>query len=340
MRRVGVLGGWLRGAGRKSALFLALLCLIPPPQADAAELPLASGYADETFHTVNVRQFAADVATATDGKLTFAVHSGGSLIKPGEIYAGVRDGKAAVGEVFLSSLASENPLFGIDALPFIVSGYDDAWRMWELSREGTARALEQQGLKLLYAVAWPPQNLYSRVPIGRLGDFEGLRMRTYNPASEEIAQAIKAKPTRLEAVDLKSAVAQGQFDLMITSSATGVDTAAWSFFRHYYKVSAWIPKNIVFMNKKAFDGLDAATQKALLAAAQEAETRGWRMSREEDAKNEALLAGNGLGGEVLDAFVLRNLDRIGEGLVRGWLTKAGPEDLPILLNYISERGTQ
>src|SRR5512141_2207488 len=42
-------------------------------------------YPDGNFHTKNVALFAADVAKATNGSLTIAVHSAGSLIKHAEI---------------------------------------------------------------------------------------------------------------------------------------------------------------------------------------------------------------------------------------------------------------
>ena len=65
---------------------------------------------------------------------------------------------------------------------------------------------------------------------------------------------------------------------MITSPSTGVDTKAWDFLTHYHDTQAWLPRNIVFVNKEAFDKLTADQKKALTDAAKAAEERGWKAS--------------------------------------------------------------
>lgn len=325
---VGAAAGVVAGMGFGTAL------------AQAADLPLASAYPEDSFHTRNLQAFADDLRTATAGRVAFKIHPNGSLIKPAEIFAGVRTGDAAAGEVVMSSLAKEKQLFGMDALPFIVSGYGDAWKMWEMSRDAVRDTLASQGLELLYAVPWPPQNLYSRDAINVKEDFVGRRMRTYNPATEYIAEVVGAQPVSIQVPDLKRAIAEGALDMMITSSATGVEVESWSGMRHFYKVSAWIPKNIVFMNKRVFDALPDADRTAIREMAKLAETRGWQMSKDVETGYVAQLAAQGVEVSELDPFVYRNLDRAGEALSREWLKGADTVELSILLKYISERGVQ
>jgi TRAP-type C4-dicarboxylate transport system substrate-binding protein len=298
---------------------------------------VATPYAIDTFHTQNLQIFADDVAKATNGQLLLKLHPGGSLLKPTEIFDGVRNGKAEAGEVIMSSLAKEIPLFGMDALPFITSNYNDAWRMWEVSRPAIAKALSDRGLQLLYAVAWPPQNLYSAGPIMTMKDFKGLRMRTYTPAHVRISELIGTQPVTVQAVDLGKAIAEGRFDLMLTSSSTGVETTAWSRMKHYYKVNAWFPKNVVFISKKVFDQLDPETSKKVLALADAAEQRGWKLSQNSDHDSESKLAANKIQVANIDPFIRRYLDRIGENLAREWLKQAGNDELKVLLKYTTER---
>lgn len=321
-----------------AAAMAALLALVAAvPARGQTEINFATAYAADNFQTQNLVQYAEDVRRATGGKVTMKVHPAGTLIKPTAIFAGVREGKAEGGEVIMSSLAKENPLFGMDALPFIVSGYADARKMWEATRPGVEAALAARGLKLLYAVPWPPQNLYSRTPINAIGDFKGLRMRAYNPATERIAELVHAKPVTIQVVDLANAIADGQLDLMITSSWTGVETKAWSRLGHYYKVSAWIPKNIVFINKSIFDKLDAASRNALLDLAKQAEERGWKLSENSDREYEAQLTANKINVSTMDFFLRQYLDRIGETLAREWLKQAGHDELKVLLQYTTDR---
>ncbi len=310
----------------------------------AAQTPIqinfATAYAADNFQTQNLQQYADDVRRVTSGKVVMKVHPAGTLIKPAEIFAGVRDGRAEAGEVIMSSLVKENPLFGMDSLPFIVSGYPDARRMWDASRGAIDKVLAARGLQLLYAVPWPPQNLYSRTPINGVADFKGLSMRAYSPATERIAELVHAKPVTIQVVELTKAIENGKLDLMITSSLTGVETKAWTRLGHYYKVSAWIPKNVVFINKAIFDKLDAKSRATLLELADSAEQRGWKMSENIDREYETQLAANKINVSTMDFFIRQYLDRIGETLAREWLKQAGDNELKILLQYTTERSMQ
>jgi TRAP-type C4-dicarboxylate transport system substrate-binding protein len=313
------------------------MCVQLAAHGSPVNVNLATAYAADNFHTVNLQQYSDDVEKATKGQVVIKIHPAGKLLKPTEIFQGVRQEKAEAGEVIMSSLAKEIPLFGIDALPFIVSGYPDARRMWEASREGVAKALNDRGLQLLYAVAWPPQNLYSREAIATVKDFKGLRMRNYNHATERISELIGAKPVTIQVIDLSKAIGEGRLDLMLTSSWTGVETKAWSKMNHYYKVNAWLPKNVVFISKKIFDGLDADTRKKMIELAATAEERGWKLSQNSDQTFEDQLAAHKVNVTNIDPFLRRYLDRIGENLAREWLKQAGNDELKVLLKYTTER---
>lgn len=320
------------------AVCIAMLSGAMPALAESIEIKLASAYADDNFQTQNLRQFAEDVARATVGGVTIRVHSGGKLLKaPLDIFNGVREGKAEAGEVIMSGIVKENVLFGIDALPFIVSGYEDARRMWQVSKPAIEKVLAARDLQLLYAVPWPPQHLYSKGPINTMKDFKGLTMRNYSPATERIAELIGAKPVTIQVVDLAQAIADEKLDLMLTSSWTGVDTKAWSKLQYYYKVSAWIPKNMVFIQKKVFDKLDEPSKKKIMEVAQVAELRGWKLSQESDKAYENQLVANKVHVDVMEPYIRKYLDRIGENLAREWLKRAGNDEMSVLLKYTTER---
>ena len=104
----------LRGAALSAALALP---------AAAAQWDMPTPYGDAVFHTQNIQQFAEDVSEATDGGLEITVHSAGSLFGHPEIKDSVRRGLAPIGEVLISRLANEDPIFGIDSIPFLASSY-------------------------------------------------------------------------------------------------------------------------------------------------------------------------------------------------------------------------
>ena len=307
------------------------------PAAVAVDIDLATAYAADNFQTRNIQQFADDVRTASEGRVNIRVHPGGRLLKPAEIFSGVRNGKAEAGEVIMSSLEKEELLFGMDSLPFIVSGYEDARRMWTAARPAVEKAMDNRGLMVLYAVPWPPQNLYSAEQVDTIRSFRGRTMRVYNPTTERIAELVGARSVSVQVVDLAKAIAARRVELMLTSSWTGVDTKAWRTLDYYYKVNAWLPKNMVFIRKDVFGRLTAADRKVMRDAAKVAEARGWQMSQESDLGYEKQLAANHVKVLGMDFMIRSYLDRVGETVAREWLKKAGTTELQVLLKYTTER---
>ncbi|HEX7686166.1 MAG TPA: TRAP transporter substrate-binding protein [Burkholderiaceae bacterium] len=318
----------------KVALVLAC-ALVGPPASVAAQVTwkLASGYSEQAFQTVNLRRFADDVATATGGRLVIEVHANNTLAKLGDIPARVEAGDIAAGETILSNLAAEIPVAGADSVPFIVGSYDDARRLWQAQRPILDEALAKKGLVGLYAVAWPPQGLYSARPVHGAVDLKGAKMRTYNAATQRIAEQLGAHPVDVMMVDLAKAMAAGRIDCMITSGATGIDSHAWEQLKYFYDIHAWYPKNIVLVNQVAFARLDQPTRQAVLQAAAAAEARGWQMSQAAEADSLAQLAAHGMHIDPVDFAFRSELRRFGEHFSVEWVRATGRAANDILIPY-------
>ncbi|WP_300270651.1 TRAP transporter substrate-binding protein [Halomonas sp.] len=299
----------------------------------ATEWDMPTPYGDRTFHTVNIREFADDVREATDGELDITVHSNGSLIGHAEIKNSVRRGIVPMGELIMSRLANENPIFEVDAVPYLAASYEEAWELWEASREIIAEELEQQGLRLLFAVPWPPQGIYTNQAVESGDDLKNLSMRAYNTASERIAQLVGAVPTQVEVPDIPTAFSTGRVEAMITSPATGADTKAWDYLSHFNHAQLWLPKNMIIVSERAFSRLDETTQQALLDAAAEAETRGWEMSRQETDDAIAVLEENGIEVSEPSEALTEKLREVGETMTQEWVERAGEQGQAILEAY-------
>jgi TRAP-type C4-dicarboxylate transport system substrate-binding protein len=154
-------------------------------------------YGDGTFHTKNIRAFAADVEKATGGKFVITVHSAGSLVKHPEIKNSLKRGIAPIGEFLISLHANESPIYSIDSVPFLATGYDAAKKLYAAQKPYLEKKLGEEGLILLYSVPWPPQGIYAKKEIKSLDDLKGLKFRTYNPATQRIAQLSGAIPTQV-----------------------------------------------------------------------------------------------------------------------------------------------
>lgn len=301
--------------------------------AQAASWDMPTPYSDKIFHTANIIQFAKDVAAATGGALKIKVHSAGSLFKHPQIKNAVRSGQVPIGEFFLSRLSNEDAAFGADSQPFLATNYKDAARLWAAQKPVISKLLAKQGLMALFSVPWPPQSLYTKKPINSVADLKGLKFRAYNATLETFARKAGAAPTQVESPDIPQAFATGRVEAMITSPSTGVSSKAWDYVKYFTDIQAWVPKNIVVVNKKAFRKLDKGVQTALLAAAAKAEKRGWAMSREETAAKIKILKDNGMIIVTPSKKLMKGLKSIGAEMLKEWKVRSGAEGAAILKAY-------
>ncbi|MEQ9245767.1 MAG: TRAP transporter substrate-binding protein [Nitratireductor sp.] len=290
-------------------------------------------YGDTNFHTQNIVQFAEDVKSATDGGLEITVHSNGSLFKHPDIKNAVRQGLAQIGEILGSRLSNEDPIYEVDSIPFLATSYDDAKKLYDASKDQLAAKLQEQGLQLLFSVPWPPQGIYTQKEISSVDDLKGLKMRAYNAATERLAQLAGSLPTQVEVPDLPTAFATGRVEAMITSPSTGANSKVWDFLSHYSDAQAWLPRNMVFVNKAAFDALPEDQQAAVLEAAATAETRGWEASVKETMEKTQVLKDNGITVTAPSAELKEGLAAIGAEMSAEWAEKAGDEGKAILEAY-------
>ena len=290
-------------------------------------------YSDGEFHTRNVKSFAEDVKKNTGGAVDITVHSNGSLIKHPDILRAVSTGQVNVAEFLLGQFGNEDPVFAADNVPFVAPGYDNAFKFYQAQKPVLEKKLQGRGMKLLYAVSWPGQGIYTRDPVKSVNDFKGLKMRTYSPLTSRLAELLGAAPVQAQVPDVPQMFATGAMHAMVTSSATGTSTKAWEFVRNYYKTNAWNPKNVVVVNQRAFSRLPKNQQDGIVKAAAAAEPRGWEMSRQREKDADELLAKNGVSVNEPSAELKGALAKIGEQMAAEWEKLAGAEGQAILKAY-------
>jgi TRAP-type C4-dicarboxylate transport system substrate-binding protein len=303
----------------------ALLAGASMPALAQTKWDLPAAYPASNFHSVNLAEFAADVDKATGGKLKITVHAGASLFKAPEIKRAVQGGQAQIGEVLISNFANEWAPFGADALPFLADSYDEAMRLWRAQKPMFDKKLGEQGLMALFAVPWPPQGVYSKKPLASGADMKGVKFRAYNPATSRLAELLGAQPVTVQAAEVSQAFATGVAESMISSGSTGADSKLYEHVKYWYDTQAWLPKNVVLVNRAAFAALDKPTQDALLKAAAEAETRGWAASKKANGESLDKLKAGGMQILPPTPALKADMKKIGEVMLKEWVDKAGPD---------------
>lgn len=321
-----------------SRLLPAPWLLSSVPALPKSRLKLSAAYGDSIFHTQNLRSFAARAGAETRQSLAIDVVSNSALRPMEQVLPALQRNEIQFGEVLMSSCADVHPLLGMDSLPFMVRGLEDAALLWQLTRPGLQEfLLARQGVRLLYAVPWPAQGLFCRRPVNNFTDLKGLRLRVQNDVTRRLAELWGAQPVVLAAGDLAAAMEQGGIDAMVSSSTTGVDSQAWRGMKLFLDIKAWIPKNMLCVSDIAWKGFTEPERLAIGRAAALAEKEGWELARQADELGKKILADNRMAVAPPSADLRRMMDLMGERFGREWVGKAGRSNMAVMMEYNSKK---
>ncbi|MBL8789522.1 MAG: TRAP transporter substrate-binding protein [Rhizobiales bacterium] len=318
----------------QSLMPAALLLAASTSLSSAAETwDMPTAYPASNFQTVNAQDFSKCVATGTNGDISIVVHPNGSLFKGNDIKRAVQTGQTQMGERLLSAHENENALFGTDSIPFIATSYDDSVKLYHAAKPEMSKLLEEQGIKLVYSVPWPPQGLFFNKDVNSVADMGGVKVRSYNKATARLAELTGMVPISIEAAEISQAMAAGVINSLITSAVTGQDSKVWEQLTHFYVVQAWMPRNAVIINKTVWDGLSPDKQKVIDDCAVAAEAAGIEKSKAANDAAVAALKSNGM--KVLDpsSKLAGELDDIGAKMAAEWVAKAGDPGAAVLKDF-------
>ena len=188
-------------------------------------------------------------------------------------------------------------------------------------------------MRLLFTVPWPPQGIFTKRSLQSSADLKGLKWRAYSPATSRIAELVGAQPVTVQAAEVSQALATGVIDSYMSSGATGYDSKTYEHLKNFYDTQAWLPKNAIIMNEKAFGALDKPTQNALQKAAADAETRGWKLSEEKNSWYLDQLRKNGMSVVKPSEQLTADLRNVGNYMLAEWLRKAGDDGRRVINAY-------
>ena len=300
--------------------------------AEKWDMPLA--YPATNFHSEAAQGFADCVRDATGGEVDIQTHPNGSLFSGADIKRAVQTGQALIGERLLSAHANENAVFGYDSIPFLATSFDASVKLAAAAEPELSKVLDDQNLVLLYSVPWPPQGLYFKKEVNGVADMAGVKFRAYNAATARLAELAGMQPVQIEAAELSQALATGVAEAFISSGSTGYDEKVWEHLTNFYEADAWLPRNTIFANKDAWNGLSAETQGAMKDCAATAAEAGLAKSKE---LTQFYLNGLREGGMTVapPGDTLRaDLMAIGETMTAEWLEASGEAGASIVNGFL------
>ena len=139
---------------------LIVLSLAGVALAGNVKMDLNAKYGANNFHTKGAVEFSKLVKDYTNGSVNIIVNPGSALIKGNPLKA-VKDGTVAMTYMFIPFTSGGGKVFGVSALPFIASSYDDAFKLYQLSKPAYEKTAKKWNQKFLYSVTWPASGFYS-----------------------------------------------------------------------------------------------------------------------------------------------------------------------------------
>eukprot|EP01029_Cantina_marsupialis_P027000 TRINITY_DN740985_c0_g1_i1.p1 TRINITY_DN740985_c0_g1~~TRINITY_DN740985_c0_g1_i1.p1 ORF type:complete len:319 (-),score=73.78 TRINITY_DN740985_c0_g1_i1:208-1164(-) len=314
---------------RKSLLLFGLAASL---MAADMKMDLNAKYGANNFHTIGAQNYAKLVKKYTNGSVDITVHAGSSLIKGNPLKA-VKDGTVPMTDMFIPFTSGGGKVFGISALPFIADSYEDAYKLYQISKPVYEKTAKKWNQKLLYSVAWPPSGFYSKKAMTSIEDFKGSKTRTYDKNSAEFVNSAGGSAVALPWGEVYSSLRTGMVDSVITSSASGKDGKFWEVLSDFTKISYAYPLQAVTINLDYWNSLDKTQQKAMLKAASEIEKAQWEASIEEDKVALETLVKNGLQVNEASPELKKELDKIADEMLEEYLKGANSQIKKIFEEY-------
>ena len=312
-------------------------CLIIASLAGAllaadVKMDLNAKYGATNFHTIGAQKYADLVKEYTKGSVDITIHAGSSLVKGNPLKA-VKDGTVAMTDMFIPFTAGGGKVFGVSALPFIATSYEDAYKLYQVSKPAYEKTAKQWNQKLLYSVTWPASGFYSNKKMESLEDFKGAKTRTYDKNSADFVNGAGGNAVALPWGEVYSALRTGMVDSVITSSSSGKDGKFWEVLTDFTKINYAYPLQAVTINLDYWNSLTKVQQEAMLKAAAEIEKAQWEAVKLEDKDALDTMAQNGMKISEASDELKKQLDEIASKMLTEYLDDADEDTKQIFKEY-------
>src|SRR6267154_534250 len=237
---------------------------------------MSTEYSQNTMPGLGVTTFAQRLAELSAGKIQIKPSFDASAgIRSAGMLAAVAEGRVQAGDAFAGALETEDPIFALPSLPFLVTSIVDAKRLADLARPFLAAVLEKKGLRLLYLTPWPPSGIWSRAPLKTASDLSGLSIRTYDKTSTEVFASVGAKGALISFSDTMPKLVDGSLNAVLSSGDGGAGRKLWEYLPYFSEITYSLPLSVAAVNKTAYDGLSQDQRAAVDAASRQTESELW-----------------------------------------------------------------
>ncbi|WP_249977830.1 TRAP transporter substrate-binding protein [Vreelandella olivaria] len=307
----------------------------------ATQLIIVTPWPEGNFQVRALNQFADAVKEATDGEVELDIHSGGALgLKGPELLSAVRDGLVQGADMLLTQQVGEEPLLGIESVPYLTRNINDAALLRATAWPYYEAVAAEYNQKFLYTVPWPGQGVFTRQPVETVEDLQGVKLRTVDKNGTEFFKALGASPVQMPWGEVVPALASGVIDGVTTSTPSGVDGSFWEFTTYFNKLDWQLAPDVVSINLDAWNALTAEQQQTIETLAQEMEPQFQQLSQDEDERNAQILADHGIHMSAPSAELSKQLTDAARPQWQQFRESAGTQADELMTRYLEARDAQ
>ncbi|HSI02408.1 MAG TPA: TRAP transporter substrate-binding protein [Reyranella sp.] len=324
---------------RRTALKAGLGALVAPAVAHAQtppKLALTTTWPDGHLHTVNLRRFADEARQATGGAFDIDVKSGGHLGFTGpEQLRAVRDGLVAMADSMNIQQAGDEPMLGVEALPFLCASLDELKVLLNHVRPEYDKVAQRNNQTILYVAPWPAQYLHLKLKAETADGLRAIKIRMPDRIGQEIAAAIGMAPVSMPWADTLPALESGAVSGVATSTMSAVDGKLWERLKFFHATSHSWASQIVTINNDSWKKIAPANQKIVAELASRLEPEFWSASAQVDRDGSTRLIAGGMQRVETPPAMMADLRKRTAPMIAGYMDRV-PESAAPLAAYLAE----
>ena len=252
----------------------------------------------------NLEQFAADVKSATGGKVEVQIFGSAQLFKPNQQHAAVAGGKIEAAALLNFQWGATIPEMNVTSIPYLMT---TAAKVGKFPGSDAAALLNakmaDKGVKNIAWIVDANDGIFtsSKAPLIKPADFKGVKIRGLSKLFDEGLITMGATPAAMPGSEVYQALQTGVID----AAVTGVEAAN---ARRYYEVQKYgvaspllLAYDNLIVNPAWWNKLPADLRAGIELAAKKAEQRSLPSGDGIPAEDIKALRDKGMDVTVLDA---------------------------------------
>ena len=262
--------------GLVAAALAAAPALAQDTQLAQAPVVMRISHQVPTAHHLHkmLEGFAADVKQRTNGQVEVQLFPAEQAHKAAENHPAVARGVIEAATSVNFQWGNTIPEMNVTVIPYF---FTDLRKIQKFPGSPAAKILEdkleQRGVKNLMWLYITRESIFTsnKVPIIKVEDFKGLKIRGLNPLTDHALTAVGAAPSAMPGPEVPPALQSGVLDAGLTDLSAAVSRRFYEVQRYGTVAPYFAVISHVYVNPRWWNGLREEQRAAIEAAARKAE---------------------------------------------------------------------